>query len=80
MRRSPSSADLVAMCDVLEPDLGFLGRLQTRTWPSPSRWREFGATATPSFRKWRMRLSNEHLHHFDRDSLVALLAHHGSNA
>ena len=24
-----------------------------------------------------MRLPNEHLHHFDRDSLVALLAHSG---
>ncbi|OHV80688.1 hypothetical protein ORS3428_27845 [Mesorhizobium sp. ORS 3428] len=24
-----------------------------------------------------MRLPNEHLHHFDRDSLVALLAHNG---
>lgn len=39
--------------------------------------RELGADGDAWFETWRMRLPNEHLHHFDRDSLVALLAHHG---
>ncbi|WP_245468133.1 MULTISPECIES: class I SAM-dependent methyltransferase [unclassified Mesorhizobium] len=68
------------MFDVLEhiPDPGFLGRLQARHRAVAvpyCRWRELGADAW--FRTWRMRLANEHLHHFDRDSLVALLAHSG---
>jgi hypothetical protein len=29
------------------------------------------------FRDWRMLLPNEHLHHFGRESLTALLSHHG---
>ncbi|WP_245474179.1 class I SAM-dependent methyltransferase [Mesorhizobium sp. M2A.F.Ca.ET.042.01.1.1] len=76
------SWDLVAMFDVLEhiPDLSFLARLQTRHLAVA-----VGAQLTPAaigdgdawFRTWRMRLPNEHLHHFDRDSLVALLAHNG---
>ena len=71
--------DLVAMFDVLEhiPDLNFLGALNC----------EFLAVAVPFclhrelgdqwFNDWRMRLPNEHLHHFDKQSLVALLAHYG---
>lgn len=76
------SWDLVAMFDVLEhiPDLGFLARLQARHLAIAvphCRWRELGADGDAWFRTWRMRLPNEHLHHFDRQSLVALLAHHG---
>ena len=41
------------------------------------RYRELGAAGEKWFRDWRMLLPNEHLHHFDRESLVALLAHHG---
>ncbi|WP_245459980.1 methyltransferase domain-containing protein [Mesorhizobium sp. M1B.F.Ca.ET.045.04.1.1] len=74
--------DLVAMFDVLEhiPDLGFLARLKTRHLAVAvpyCRWRELGADGDAWFRTWRVRLPNEHLHHFDRDSLVALLAHNG---
>ncbi|RWA58376.1 class I SAM-dependent methyltransferase [Mesorhizobium sp.] len=76
------SWDLVAMFDVLEhiPDLSFLGRLQARHLAIAvpyCRWRELGVEGDAWFRSWRMRLPDEHLHHFDRDSLVALLAHHG---
>ncbi|WP_367156887.1 methyltransferase domain-containing protein [Mesorhizobium sp.] len=74
--------DLVAMFDVLEhiPDLGFLSRLKTRHLAVAvpyCRWRELGAAGDAWFRTWRMRLPNEHLHHFDPDSLVALLAYNG---
>ncbi|WP_240992574.1 MULTISPECIES: class I SAM-dependent methyltransferase [Mesorhizobium] len=70
------------MFDVLEhiPDLGFLARLQARYLAVAvpyCRWRELGTAGDAWFRTWRMRLPNEHLHHFDRDSLVALLAHSG---
>lgn len=70
--------DLVAMFDVLEhiPDLEFLGNLRT----------EFLAIAVPFcrlrelgdswFEQWRMRLPNEHLHHFDDISLPAFLEHY----
>jgi hypothetical protein len=75
---------LVAMFDVLEhiPDLSFLARLQARhvVIAVPyCRWRELGAAGDDWFRNWRMLLPNEHLHHFDRDSLSALMAHHGWN-
>lgn len=71
--------DLVAMFDVLEhiPDLSFLGRLKARHLALAvpyCRYRELG---DDWFRNWRMLLPNEHLHHFDRGSMVALLAHHG---
>lgn len=74
--------DLVAMFDVLEhiPDLAFLGRLKARHLALAvpyCRCRELGAGGDDWFRDWRMLLPNEHLHHFDRASLVALLAHHG---
>jgi hypothetical protein len=71
--------DVVAMFDVLEhiPDLSFLARLKARhlaiTVPW-CRWRELGDHWMEG---WRMLLPNEHLHHFDPASLVALLAHHG---
>ena len=38
---------------------------------------ELGAGGDAWFRAWRMRLPDEHLHHFDPDSLVALLAQSG---
>jgi hypothetical protein len=74
--------DLVAMFDVLEhiPDLDFLTRLEARHVAIAvpyCRWRELGAAGNEWFRSWRMLLPNEHLHHFDRDSLPALMAHHG---
>jgi len=76
------SWDLVAMFDVLEhiPDLSFLSRLKTRHLAVAvpyCRWRELGADGDTWFANWRMRLPNEHLHHFDRDSLVTLLAASG---
>ena len=74
--------DLVAMFDVLEhiPDLSFLGRLRTKYLALAvpyCQWRELGDAGDEWLRNWRMLLPNEHLHHFDPDSLVALLAHHG---
>ena len=74
--------DLVAMFDVLEhiPDLSFLARLEARHLAIAvpyCRHRELGAAGDDWFRTWRMLLPNEHLHHFDPQSLVALLAHHG---
>lgn len=74
--------DLVAMFDVLEhvPDLGFLSRLKTNYLALAvpyCRWAELGDTW---FQDWRMLLPNEHLHHFDPKSLVALLAHYGFEA
>jgi hypothetical protein len=74
--------DLVAMFDVLEhiPDLSFLGRLDARYLALAApycRYRELGDAGDAWFRDWRMRLPNEHLHHFDRESLVVFLAHHG---
>jgi hypothetical protein len=76
------SWDLVAMFDVLEhiPDLSFLARLKTGYLALAvpyCRWRDLG---DEWFRSWRMRLPNEHLHHFDPESLVALLATHGFEA
>lgn len=71
--------ELTAMFDVLEhiPDLSFLDHLQTDTLAVAvpySRWRKLG---DDWFDTWRMRLPDEHLHHFDEESLCALLAHHG---
>jgi len=70
------------MFDVLEhiPDLSFLSRLKTRHLALAvpyCRYRELGLAGEAWFRNWRMLLPNEHLHHFDRESLTALLAHHG---
>jgi hypothetical protein len=71
--------DLTALFDVLEhiPDLSFVGRLQTSALAvcvPYCRWRELGDAW---FRDWRMRLPDEHLHHFDPDSLCALMNRHG---
>ena len=76
------SWELVAMFDVLEhmPDLSFLAALRTRYLAVAvpyCRWRELGVDGDAWFRTWRMRLPDEHLHHFDRESLTALLAHNG---
>ena len=70
---------VTALFDVLEhiPDLSFLGRLRTGSLAVAvpyCRWRELG---DDWFRGWRMRLPDEHLHHFDPESLCALLNHHG---
>lgn len=71
--------DLVALFDVLEhiPDLSFLSTINTAALALAvpcCRWKEFG---DDWFREWRMRLPDEHLHHFDQDSLVQFLGHHG---
>jgi hypothetical protein len=71
--------DLIALFDVLEhiPDLSFLSRIRARAVALAvphCRWRELG---DDWFRDWRMRLPDEHLHHFDPKSLQNLMAHHG---
>jgi hypothetical protein len=71
--------EVAAFFDVLEhiPDLSFLGRLRASTLAVAvpyCRCRELG---DDWFRTWRMRLPDEHLHHFDPESLGALLGHHG---
>lgn len=71
--------DLVAMFDVLEhiPDLTFLAKLDADyvALAVPfCRWRELG---DEWFRDWRMRLPNEHLHHFDDESLPTFMADYG---
>ena len=73
------SWDVTALFDVLEhlPDVSFLERLATTRLAVAvpyCRWRELG---DDWFSVWRMRLPDEHLHHFDPDSLCALLNHHG---
>lgn len=77
----------VAMFDVLEhiSDLSFLGKLKTETLSLSVPWCQWFDKAFASgeqaaddwFRDWRMRLPDEHLHHFDEVSLQALLRHHG---
>jgi hypothetical protein len=71
--------DVAAFFDVLEhiPDLSFLDRLMTSTLAVAvpyCRWRELG---DDWFRDWRMRLPDEHLHHFDPESLCALMRKNG---
>lgn len=73
------SWDVVAMFDVLEhiPDLTFLRQLKTKYLAIAvpyCRWAELG---DDWFRDWRMRLPDEHLHHFDPDSLTAFLKQYG---
>ena len=81
-KTSPSALepdwDVVGMFDVLEhiPDLSFLGKLKTNYVAIAvpyCRWKELG---DDWFRDWRMLLPNEHLHHFDKESLVAFMEHH----
>ena len=74
--------DVVAMFDVLEhiPELSFLKNLKSKHVAIAvpyCRWRELGDSGDEWLRQWRMLLPNEHLHHFDRKSLVDLMAHHG---
>jgi hypothetical protein len=71
--------ELTVLFDVLEhiPDLSFLDRLSTSNLAVAvphCRWRELG---DDWFRTWRMRLPDEHLHHFDTESLCELLRGHG---
>jgi len=81
-KTSPSALepdwDVVGMFDVLEhiPDLSFLEKLKTNYVAIAvpyCRWKELG---DDWFRDWRMLLPNEHLHHFDKESLVAFMEHH----
>ena len=74
--------DLVAMFDVLEhiPSLGFLSHLKTRHLAVAvpyCRYRELGPAGEAWMKDWRMLLPNEHLHHFDPASLVAVLEANG---
>ena len=71
--------ELVAMFDVLEhiPNLSFLSSLKTRYLAIAvpfCRWQELG---DEWFENWRMRLPDEHLHHFDVESLKKFLEYHG---
>ena len=73
------SWEVVAMFDVLEhiPHLNFLANLKTESLAIAvpfCRWQELG---DDWFRDWRMRLPNEHLHHFDKESLSNLMLHYG---
>lgn len=71
--------DVVAMFDVLEhiPDLSFLAHLNTRHLAIAVPYCRWGELGDAWMRDWRMLLPNEHLHHFDKSSLVALLDHYG---
>lgn len=74
-----SKWDVVAMFDVLEhiPDLSFLGKIDTKYLAVAvpyCRWKNLG---DDWFRDWRMLLPNEHLHHFDPESLTKILDHYG---
>jgi hypothetical protein len=68
----------VALYDVLEhiPDLSFLSRLNTQyiviSVPF-CRYEELGEAGEEWFMNWRMRLPDEHLHHFNKSSLTKLL-------
>lgn len=69
----------MALFDVLEhiPDLSFLGSLKVNYLAVAvpyCRWRELG---DDWFRDWRMRLPDEHLHHFDLESLKRLMTYYG---
>ena len=69
------SWEVTALFDVLEhiPDLSFLARLATSTLALAvpyCRWHEFG---DDWFRDWRMRLPDEHLHHFRALHLFAFV-------
>ena len=71
--------DLVAFFDVLEhiPDLSFLSSIHAKTIAVTvpyCRWSELG---DKWFQDWRMRLPDEHLHHFDPTSLIKLMEHNG---
>ena len=71
--------DVVAMFDVLEhiPDLSFLAKLKTSYLAIAvpyCRYRELG-NDDQWLKNWRMLLPNEHLHHFDRESLTQFLEH-----
>jgi hypothetical protein len=73
--------ELTALFDVLEhiPDLGFLEKLRTSYLAIAvpyCRWHDLG---DEWFESWRMRLPDEHLHHFHPDGLIALMAQHGYN-
>ena len=81
------SWDVVGMFDVLEhiPDLSFLEKLDAKYLAIAvpfCKWREIRADSSEAeadhwFSNWRMLLSNEHLHHFDQDSLTELMGHFG---
>ena len=74
--------DLVGLFDVLEhiPDISFLSDLDTNYLAIAvpfCRWSELG---DDWFRAWRMRLPDEHLHHFDIQSLTKTLQQYGFEA
>jgi hypothetical protein len=73
------SWDILALFDVLEhiPDSSFLKEIKANhiALAVPyCRWQELG---DDWFRDWRMRLPDEHLHHFDPNSIRALMSHFG---
>jgi hypothetical protein len=71
--------DLIALFDVLEhiPDLSFLGKIKAKNIALAvpyCRWHELG---DDWFRDWRMRLPDEHLHHFNSDSIQQFMSFFG---
>ncbi len=74
-----ASWEVTALFDVLEhiPDLNFLGTLNTTYIALAVPYCHWHYLGDEWFQNWRMRLPDEHLHHFNPDSLIALLAHHG---
>jgi hypothetical protein len=70
---------LTALFDVLEhiPDLSFLERLSTRYLAVAVPYCRIRELGSEWFESWRMRLPDEHLHHFDPESLKAFLGQYG---
>lgn len=73
------SWDLVAMFDVLEhiPELNFLEKLNANYLAIAVPWCRWDELGDQWFANWRMLLPDEHLHHFNPDSLEKLLRFHG---
>jgi len=71
--------DLVVLFDVLEhiPDLSFLSFIHAKTIAVTVPYCLWSELGDEWFRDWRMRLPDEHLHHFDTTSLKKLMEHHG---
>jgi hypothetical protein len=67
--------DCVAMYDVLEhiPDITFLKDLKTKFLVLSVPYCDVNKKGVDWFMNWRMRLPNEHLHHFNVSSLNAFL-------
>jgi len=69
--------DLVVLFDVLEhiPDLSFLSTIRARAMAVTVPYCQWNELGDDWFDGWRMRLPDEHLHHFDPESLEKLMEH-----